>query len=366
MMIAALIGRNSVPSGATSARSAAPGRTRRSLTSVVALAGALLAAGCQTFKGEPERLYAVAEEAAMARDLDLPNIVAAYNAASTDIDKMRFRNEYIARRMYVVDLEYTEFETGLTSERQEFGFGSAVVAQGLSTAGAVFTPASTVRILSALTSGVNATRGFYDSELLVNKTIQIVQSQMQSKRDDVATRIFGRVKESSLTYPLSAALHDLEDYYRAGTLTSGLIKATAEAGNNAQTSAKAKAAVVKEQAVPIANVSKPLPPLAPLAIVSPTRLTPTEQGIAPLHIMAIQTALCVVPPTDDFGARDSPARKALSDFFESAGVGTSQTIDNPAMLNLLESAVSKVKVRKHGTCKSAGFADAHAVGATFK
>jgi hypothetical protein len=146
--------------------------------------------------------------------------------------------------MYIIDAEFTEFETALTKEREEFGFTTALVTQGLTTAGAVFTPANTVRTLSALAGGVNASRGFYDSELLVGKTIQIVQSQMEAKRDEVATRIITKVGYPAQTYPLSAALHDLEDYYRAGTLTAGLIKATADAGEAAKLASDNKEAVM--------------------------------------------------------------------------------------------------------------------------
>jgi hypothetical protein len=211
---------------------------------VLVTAGFLLA-GCETFRGRPERLYTVAEEVAHARIDVLPAILESYKAALTDNDRMFYRNEYIARRMYIIDAEFTEFEAALTREREEFGFTTALVTQGLTTAGAVFTPANTVRTLSALAGGVNASRGFYDSELLVGKTIQIVQSQMEAKRDEVATRIIQKVGYSAITYPISAALHDLEDYYRAGTLTAGLIKATADAGDAAkQASANKEAAMV--------------------------------------------------------------------------------------------------------------------------
>ncbi len=346
-----------------------PRRSTRCISTarLAALAAMLLTAGCQTFTGAPERLYSVSEEAAEARDIDLPAIQASYNAAGSDVVRMGYRNEYIARRMYIIDVEYTDFETALTRERQEFGFGSALAAQGLSTAGAVFTPAATVRVLSALTSGFNATRGFYDSELLVNKTIQIVQSQMQSKRDDVATRIFGRVRESTLTYPLSAALHDLEDYYRAGTLTSGLIKATAEAANNAAVSAAEKVATINQQALIIGDVKKPLPPAGPLIIKDPTtRLTPFEERLSPQRSREIQKALCVKSPGDDFGPLNpSEARTALSNFLKGAGAPISRTIDNVATINLLNAAVSKVRA-KGGSCQSAQFADAVAVGAAVK
>jgi hypothetical protein len=216
------------------------GEWRRRGVAVVGfvLAGVFLS-GCETFRGGPKRIYTVAEEVANARD-SLPTIATSYDLATNDNDRIRYRNDYIARRMYIIDAEFTEFETALTRERGEFGFTTALVTQGLTTAGAVFTPANTVRTLSALAGGVNASRGFYDSELLVNKTIQIVQAQMEAKRDEVAARIFGKVDYLPRTYPLSAALHDLEDYYRAGTLTAGLIKATTEAGLAAKDASEKK------------------------------------------------------------------------------------------------------------------------------
>lgn len=211
----------------------------------IALAGVLLS-GCETFRGRPERLYTVAEEVASARD-SLPGVATSYELAKTDNDRKYYRNDYIARRMYIIDAEFTEFETALTRERGEFGFTTALVTQGLTTAGAVFTPVNTVRALSALAGGVNASRGFYDSELLVNKTIQIVQAQMQAKRDEVAARIIQKMDKPYTNYSLSAALHDLEDYYRAGTLTAGLIKATTEAGEAAKDASDLKEAAMRLQ-----------------------------------------------------------------------------------------------------------------------
>jgi len=220
---------------------------RRRVASVAALiASGVVLSGCVTARGGPERLFSISEEVAQARDVVLPIVVDKYNFAQTESDRMLARNEYIARRMYIIDVEYTEFETALTRERQEFGFITALTGQALTTAGTVFTPVNTIHTLNGLATGLNTSKGFYDSELLVSKTIQIVEGQMRAQRDDVATRIISRINknESTITYPLSAALHDLEDYYRAGTLSAGLIKAATDAGNAAQDAATAKEAVM--------------------------------------------------------------------------------------------------------------------------
>jgi hypothetical protein len=68
---------------------------------------------------------------------------------------------------------------------------------------------------------------------------------MRASRDIVASRqILPRLNESSITYPLSAALHSLEDYYRAGTFTAGLIPALQESGAAAKIAADEKAVVI--------------------------------------------------------------------------------------------------------------------------
>jgi hypothetical protein len=212
-------------------------------TTMMVAMGAL-ASGCVTIQGGPERLYTVPQEVAMAQAL-LPNVEAQYAVATIDTDRMFYRNEYIARRMYVIDVEYSEYEAALTGERQKFGFATTTAASGLGIASTLTTPVRSAQILSGIGAAILATRGAFDSEVVIAKTLQIVQGHMRAQRDNVFTKqIFPRLGESAVTYPLSAALHDLEDYYRAGTFTAGLIPALREAGNAEQAAAQEKAIVV--------------------------------------------------------------------------------------------------------------------------
>jgi hypothetical protein len=292
----------------------------------------LVLVGCQTVKGGPDRLYSIDEEKLDAREDVLPRALAAYNSAHSDAERMFYRNEYIARRMYVIDVAYTEYETALTRERQEFGFATSVVAQGLSTAGAVFTPVNTVRTLSALSSAVGASKGFYDSDLLLTKTVQIAQGHMRAQRDRVARTILFQKAKSSLDYPISAALHDLEDYYRAGTITAGLIEAVGAAGVEAEIAAKDKA-----QAQGIPDPAGPPIVVAPLApnekIRKPIRSEPqtpnpnfalildpyNSKTQGPDDVKSIQKALCV--PLDEVGVI-GPNTKALIRIYEASSPRT--------------------------------------------
>ena len=200
---------------------------RWSALAVVLAAGPVLG-GCASMGGGPGRLYSLADELTQAR-ADLEGLKAQYDIAPGAF----VRNEIIGRRMYIIDVEYSEYEAALTTERQQIGFASSVVQTGLSTAGALVVPATTTKILSGLAAAVGATKGFYDSEVIIAKTLQIAQKQMRANRDKVASLILTKMAKDAVDYPLSAALSDLESYYRAGTLTAGLVEASSTVSEEA-------------------------------------------------------------------------------------------------------------------------------------
>ena len=230
------------------------GELRHSWPAVAALGLAgLLLSGCKTVEGGPDRLYSVPEEVAQARGLldvaaptGVPGLIERYYTVGIDdAQRMFLRNEIIARRMYIIDVEYSEYEESLTSERQKFGFLTTATASALGIAATLTSPLRSAQIVSGTGAAVLGARGAYDTEVVIAKTLQIVQGYMRAARDNVATRqILPRTTESTVTYPLSAALHDLEDYYRAGTFTAGLIPALQESGAAAQNAANEKAIVV--------------------------------------------------------------------------------------------------------------------------
>jgi hypothetical protein len=211
---------------------------------LAALGVFFLVAACATIEGGPHRLYTVDQEVGEAQ-VELPTLLGYYYKAGAGSDAQKYyRNEYVARRMYIIDVEYSDYEAALTSERQKFTFGAAVTGGALNTIGALSPAGATARALNGAAGAVNATSGYYDSDLVIAKTIQIVEAQMRGQRDLVAKTILQRRDESTTTYPLAAALSDLEDYYRAGTMNSGLIQAAGDAANNAAGAAAAKDIVV--------------------------------------------------------------------------------------------------------------------------
>ena len=196
------------------------------------LAVAIALSGCLPSTRTPERLYPVAFEMNEIR-AGQDSLFQEYRALLLANDLARakvVRNEIIGQRMYAIDVQYTQYETALTKEVQEVGFGALTTAGALGTASTLFTPVATKSILSGLSTAVLATKGHYDSEILVAQTMKTIQKQMRASRNLIAAAITARMTQSVVDYPLPIALSDTEDYFSAGTLTTGIIDTSTTVG----------------------------------------------------------------------------------------------------------------------------------------
>jgi hypothetical protein len=197
--------------------------------------------GCAATLQDPDRLYTVQQETEIARQ-QLPSLENQYDDLTSSPNSQQLvRNEIISKRMYIIDANYSRYEANFGRHNEELGFLADSTSQGLNTAGALFVAVPTVRILSGVAGGITGIKGSYQSDLLGSKTVEIIQSQMRANRDQVATQIIQKMGQSTSTYPLSLAYTDLETYYRAGTITSGVLKAADVVGANAQIQQVAKA-----------------------------------------------------------------------------------------------------------------------------
>ena len=196
-----------------------------------AFAVALALSGCIPSTHPPERLYPISYEMDLIRTSQ-GDLASQYSGAflSSPAQAKLIRNEIIAQRMYAIDVQYTLYENALTRETQEVGFGALSTAEGLSTAATLVVPAATKTILSAAATGVLAIKGHYDSEVLLAQSMRTIQKQMRASRNLIAAGISAKLVQSVADYPLSTALSDLEEYYAAGTLTTGVIDTSTTVG----------------------------------------------------------------------------------------------------------------------------------------
>jgi hypothetical protein len=295
----------------------------RALASGCVVGIAVAISGCGGSLQNPDRLYPVSSEMTSltdAQQLFVQDYQAALRGRSYE-QARAIRNELIAQRKYAVDINYSQYEARLTAERQGVGFLSSTTVQGLTTAGALFTPASTTKILSGVAGAVSATRGYYDSEILLDQTLRTIQKQMRASRSRIAQHITARMTQNVVDYPLSAALSDLEDYYRAGTLTTGVIDTSTTVGIEedrakerelvvASLPAQARAAfVLRDPTLPIPQPVRLPPPPA-----GDPRFGPIERGLQSKQIVAFQKLVCVAQPNGRLGPRGSDTRKLIRDY----------------------------------------------------
>lgn len=203
------------------------------------LSVATFATGCVSVSDGPERLYPVALETQAIRD-SIPRIDFIGFVKLSEPERFKYRNDWIAARMYAIDIQYTAYEGALTRERQNVGFGATAATLVLTTASQLFTPAVTKNVLTGTAGVVTGARAAYDNDVLLAHSVQWIQSQMRTQRSIVAERIFRGMRLSTSDYPLAAALTDLEDYYRAGTLTGGILGTSEALGAEAKLAELAK------------------------------------------------------------------------------------------------------------------------------
>jgi hypothetical protein len=212
--------------------------------SIVALAlvvvTGVLVSGCASVRGGPDRLYSVAEETQGIRE-NLKGFSLADFSKLNESSRVNYRNDWIAARMYAIDIQYTSYEAALTNERQNVGFGAAATTIGLTTASGLATSTMSKDILTGVAGAITGARAAYENDILLAHSVQWVQSQMRTQRSLIGERILRGMKASTIDYPLAAALTDLEDYYRAGTFTGGMIGTTATLGAEATQAEEAKA-----------------------------------------------------------------------------------------------------------------------------
>lgn len=218
-------------------------RLRGPAVAALVLAGLLLS-GCNSIEGGPPRLFTVTDEANVARSRLIPAEDAYYTPGFPRTKAIR--NEIIATRMREIDSYYFAFEASLIRERQEAGFISSIVSLGLTGAIPLVGSLGTKSALGATSTFVQGGTKAFSDEVLFQKTVQVLATQMRAHRALIASDIIKRMRGQDIdTYPLSMALGDLDEYYAAGTIAGALIEIQKTVGAESRAAEEAKANTIE-------------------------------------------------------------------------------------------------------------------------
>ena len=193
--------------------------------------------------GAPDRFIEDQEDIDAFRYSSDGDAVQRYLASTNDAERRVFRNNIVLGRMYIIDKNYSNYERELTKERQDIGFYSAVAILGLNSTGAIVGGESTKAILHAISAGLVGTKEAYSKEVLIEKTIDILQKNMRARRTELRTQIIPALSKTVTQYPLQLALSEVDAYYSAGTINGAF------QGASKQASARLEDAEVEAQAV---------------------------------------------------------------------------------------------------------------------
>lgn len=186
--------------------------------------------GCQSLEGYPQPLETRTQALAMVRADTQPAAVTAYVALTDPTQRLARRDQIVRARLYAIDVNYDDFVRGLTGQQKAFAIGSDVVAAGLTGAATLAKSATTKTHLTTYASAVLGVRSTVDKEVFYSKTLPAVVTQMDASRKTVLAKIEEGLAQPDASYPLMAALADLQDYYTSGTLNGALNQISKDAG----------------------------------------------------------------------------------------------------------------------------------------
>jgi hypothetical protein len=257
-------------------------------------ASVLAVAGCNGTGslGGPERIAPIADEI-----VEIKAYANSYAVLSTGslADQMTARNNLIAARMYVIDLEYTQYESLLMREGQVVDFSTKLTSGVLTTAAGLIPAMGTSHALAETATLINGLDSAYNDKILKSQIIQNVMSSMRTARHDQASVIYANMYCPVSVYPVGFALSDIETYYRAGTFQTGLVRLMQTVS---KAESDAKAGQDNNKPAPTPDSQAKLDANTTEAAVKANAVTPAKTAAAKGSILAACKAPSLAGGTD--------------------------------------------------------------------
>ena len=200
----------------------------------IVLATVISATGCAgAFTAEPSRVRSIEDELAAVRAAaEIQRSSEQLTAEDiVNVDESE-RNRIVYARFYEVDLRYREFERNLLLELRNIDLLASIVDLGVDIGG-TFAQGDASRILSAISGGISGAQTAFNEEVLFDRTVLALVSQMKDDRATVKLEILFRLNQDMTSYPITAALADIERYRVAGTIPSAIFNLGETAAQNA-------------------------------------------------------------------------------------------------------------------------------------
>ena len=141
------------------------------------------------------------------------------------------RNEFIAARLTLYNLEYLQFISQFQLTRAQADSAFDITTIGVNLAGSLVGSAATKSILAAIAAGLGQSRTSLEKNFYDTETTSALITAMNAQRKTALVPIVAGMSNDPSQYPLSSAIVDLEAYQQAGTIQGALQAVQADASN---------------------------------------------------------------------------------------------------------------------------------------
>lgn len=216
----------------------------------ILLAVFLPLSACASFKGVP-RHYEDQEGALERFHAGIATARAQYEGARGQEATLRqARNDLIFNYMAIIDIRYTQYVSGLSSENSTINVAADSLSTAFNAAGAITSAGQTSQVLSALSATITGARDSIDKHALYDAAVPAVIAQMNANRLVVMNRLMAGSQLSTSEYPLSLAVLDIQSYYQAGTIHEASVALSAAASSDLEEAQKESVVLQREYFAP--------------------------------------------------------------------------------------------------------------------
>jgi hypothetical protein len=164
-----------------------------------------------------------------------------YNNAATDAAKQRIRNDAVEKVLAMVDSNYQDYITRLSTRRATTDFLADVIELGTGAATGIAKGERPNQILGIALTAFRGGRRSGELNFYREQTTPILITKMDDGRSRIYAGILQKKSKPPTDYSLTEAIRDMVAYYNAGTL----IRAFTELSKDASTSAAASENAVR-------------------------------------------------------------------------------------------------------------------------
>jgi hypothetical protein len=168
-------------------------------------------------------LEQIFDEPSMLRDY--------YDPAKTPASAQREgRDRIIAGRIALIDLNYNQFVSQATANKQFWDTAVDIALLATSIAGTAAGGEGAKTVLAAAAAGLAGSKTAIDKNFFYEQTVPVLVASMNAQRKVALIPLHDGAKLDVTEYPLTRALSDLNNYYFAGTFLGALQAIQADAG----------------------------------------------------------------------------------------------------------------------------------------